>query len=85
VTFYLSGIPGILSLLLQDCLPSGSADFTASAVLQGICGSTLQLHALRLAYAANSTLARFRLYHLINIKKTLGEILWKTALIVMNL
>ena len=28
--------------------------------LQGICGSTLQPHALRLAYAANSTLARFR-------------------------
>jgi len=37
-----------------------SADFTASAALQGICGSTLQLHALRLAYAANSTLAKFR-------------------------
>jgi len=35
-----------------------SADFTASAALQGICGSTLQLHALRLAYAANSTLAK---------------------------
>jgi len=61
VPFYLIGIFGILPLLLQDCLPFGSADFTASAALQGICGSTLQLHALRLAYVANSTLAKFRL------------------------
>jgi hypothetical protein len=30
--------------------------------LQGICSSTLRLHALRLAYTANSTLARFRYY-----------------------
>jgi hypothetical protein len=44
----------------------GSVDFTAATALQGIC-STLQLHALRprrrdlrLAYAANSTLAKFR-------------------------
>jgi hypothetical protein len=48
------------SLLIQDCLPSGSADFAASATLQGICGRKLQLHALRLAYTANSTLAKFR-------------------------
>ena len=34
------------------------ADFTASAALQGICGNTLQLHFLRLAYATNSTLER---------------------------
>ncbi len=62
VSFYLIGIFGILPLLLQNCLPSGSADFTASAALQGICGSTLQLHALRLANATNSTLAKFRCY-----------------------
>jgi len=37
-----------------------SIDFTASAALQGICGSKLQLYALRLAYTANSTLAKFR-------------------------
>ena len=58
--FYLRGIFGILPFVLQDCLPYGSVDFTGSAALQGICGSTLQLHALRLAYAANSTLAKFR-------------------------
>jgi hypothetical protein len=60
VSFYLIGIFGILPLLLQDCLPSESADFIASAALQGICGSTLQLHAVRLAYATNSTFAKFR-------------------------
>jgi hypothetical protein len=60
VSFYLIGIFGILPFLLQNCLPSGSVDFTASAALQGICGKTLQLHTLRLAYAANSTLAKFR-------------------------
>ena len=59
VSFYLIGIFEILPFLLQDCLPFGSVDFTASAALQGICGSTLQLHALRLVYAANSTLSRF--------------------------
>jgi hypothetical protein len=58
--FYLRGIFGILPFLLQDCLPNGSIDFTASAVLQGICGSTLQQHTLRLANAANSTLAKSR-------------------------
>ncbi len=41
VSFYLIGIFGILPLLLQDCLPSGSTDFTASAALQSIFGSTL--------------------------------------------
>jgi hypothetical protein len=45
----------------QDCLPSGNADFIELAALQDICGSTLQLHTLRLAYAANSTLAKFRI------------------------
>ncbi len=62
VSFYLIGIFGILSFLFQDCLPCGSVDFTAFTTLQGICGNTLQLHALRLAYAANSTLAKFRNY-----------------------
>jgi hypothetical protein len=60
VSFYLIGIFGILPFLLQDCLPYWSADFTASTALQGICGSTLQLYALRLVYAANSTLAKAR-------------------------
>ena len=60
VPFYLIGIFGILPFLLQDCLPCGSVDFTASAALQGICGSTLQLHTPRLTYAANSTLEKFR-------------------------
>jgi hypothetical protein len=58
--FYLRGIFRMLTFVLQDCLPHGSVDFTASAVLQGICGSTLQLYALRIASAANSTLAKFR-------------------------
>ena len=58
--FYLRGIFRILPFGLQDCLPYGSVDFTASAVLQDICGSTLQLHTLRLASAANSTLAKSR-------------------------
>jgi len=49
-----------LPILFQDCLPFRSADLTASAALQNICGNILQLHALRLAYAANSTLAKFR-------------------------
>ena len=62
MSFYLISIFGILLFLLQDCLPFGSVDFTASAALQGICSSTLQLYALRLAYAANSTLAKFRCY-----------------------
>jgi len=34
--------------------------FTAAALLQGIRGKLLQLHALRLVSAANSTLARLR-------------------------
>ena len=58
-----------LELLFQDCLPFGSDDFTASAVLQGICSSILRLHALRLAYAANSTLAKFR--YLLDKRNTL--------------
>jgi len=60
VIFYPIGFFGILPFLLQDCLPYGSADFTTSAALQGVRGSTLQLHTLRLASAANSTLAKFR-------------------------
>jgi hypothetical protein len=52
----------IFSYNIQDCLPCGSVDFTASTVLQDIRGSSLQLHALRLVAAANSTLAGFR-YH----------------------
>ena len=40
ISFYLIGIFGRLPFLLQDCLSFGSADFTASAALQGICGST---------------------------------------------
>ena len=67
VSFSLIGVFGILPLLLQNCLPSGSADFTASAALQNICGSTLQLHALRLAYSANSTLAKFRYQLILNV------------------
>jgi hypothetical protein len=34
--------------------------FTASALLQGIRGKLLQLHALRLAAAAKSAIADFR-------------------------
>ena len=79
---YQMGIIEILPLLLQNCLPFGSADFTASAALQVICSSTLsatvlwrtcpappvagfrfaqpRCRDLRLAYAANSTLAKLR-------------------------
>ena len=60
MVFYQMGIIEILPLLLQNCLPFGSADFTVSAALQVICSSALQLHVLRLAYATNSTLAKFR-------------------------
>jgi hypothetical protein len=60
MAFYQMDTIEMLPLLLQDCLPFGSVDFTASAVLQGICGSTLQLYALPLAYAVNLTLAKFR-------------------------
>jgi hypothetical protein len=38
----------------------GIAAFTASALLQGIRGKLLQLHALRLAAAAKSAIADFR-------------------------
>ncbi len=48
--------------------PSGLADFTGSAVLQSACGSRLQLHALRLASPANSTIAQFRLIQFSNSK-----------------
>jgi hypothetical protein len=56
--FYLSCILEVLLFFTSRLSALGSADFTASAVLQGICGSILQLHTLRLAYAANSTLAK---------------------------
>jgi len=39
----------------------GIAVFTESAVLQGACGSILQLYTQRLASSANSTIAQFRL------------------------
>lgn len=58
--FYLIGNYQAIPFLLQDSLPFGSADFTASAVLQDICGSALQLYALCLADTTNSALARFR-------------------------
>jgi len=38
--------------------PFGLAAFTGSAVLQGVCGSRLQRHTLRLAAPANSTIAQ---------------------------
>ena len=41
--------------------PFGLADFTEPAVLQGDCGSPLQLRTLRLASSANSTIAQFRI------------------------
>ena len=46
---------------LLCCLPVRKADDTSSPALSVPCGSTLQLHALRIAYAVNSTLAKFRL------------------------
>jgi hypothetical protein len=39
--FYLIGNYHTISFLLQDSLPFGISDFTASAVLKGICGSAL--------------------------------------------
>ena len=41
MVFCQMGIIEILPLILQNCLPFGSADFTASAALQIICSSTL--------------------------------------------
>jgi hypothetical protein len=46
-----------LSATLQQV---GITTFTASALLQGIRGKLLQLHALRLAAAAKSAIADFR-------------------------
>jgi len=37
----------------------GIADITEFAVLQSVCGSKLQLHALRLASSAISTISQF--------------------------
>ena len=45
---------GVGSVLYQKISPSGRADFTASALLQHACGSSLQRRMLRLASAANS-------------------------------
>ena len=47
--------------IFQTFSPFGIAAFTASALLQGIRGKLLQLHALRLAAAAKSAIADFRL------------------------
>jgi len=50
---------------VSTCLnfsPFGITTFTASALLQGIRGKLLQLHALRLAAAAKSAIADFRKY-----------------------
>jgi hypothetical protein len=63
--FYQIGIIEILPLLLQNCLPFGSTDFTASARRRSFAvvhypPPYFGGHALRLAYAANSTLAKFR-------------------------
>jgi hypothetical protein len=46
----------------KDFSPFGITGFTAFAVLQGIRGSLLQLHALRLTTAAKSAIANFRVY-----------------------
>ena len=44
----------------QNFSPFGITAFTASAVLQDIRGSLLQLHALCLAAAAKSSIADYR-------------------------
>jgi hypothetical protein len=46
--------------IFHNFSPFGITDFTAFAVLQGVRGSLLQLHALRLATAAKSAIADFR-------------------------
>ena len=46
----------------QNFSPFGITYVTAFAVLQGIRGKLLQLHALRLATAMKSALASFRFY-----------------------
>jgi len=48
--------------IFHNFSPFGITDFTAFAVLQGVRGSLLQLHALRLATAAKSAIADFRFY-----------------------
>jgi len=45
----------MILILCNHILPYRRADFTASALLQGIRGEGLQLHTLRLASAAIST------------------------------
>jgi hypothetical protein len=44
----------------QNFSPFGITAFTTFAVLQGVRGNRLQLHALRLATAAKSAIADFR-------------------------
>jgi hypothetical protein len=46
--------------IFQNFSPFGIAALTASALLQGIRGKLLQLHALRLTAAAKSAIADFR-------------------------
>jgi hypothetical protein len=46
--------------IFQKFSPFGITAFTAFAVLQGLCGNLLQLHALRLATVAKSAIADFR-------------------------
>jgi len=47
--------------IFQNFSPFGIAAFTAAALLQGIRGKLLQLHALRLTAAAKSAIADFRM------------------------
>jgi len=49
-----------LFLIFQNFSPFGITAFTASALLQGIRGKLLQLHALRLTVTAKSAIADFR-------------------------
>jgi hypothetical protein len=49
-----------LLIIFQNFSPFGITTFTTSAVLQGVRGSLLQLHTLRLAAAAKSAIAEFR-------------------------
>jgi hypothetical protein len=46
--------------IFQNYSPFGITAFTASAALQGVRGSLLQLHALRLAVAAKSAIEDIR-------------------------
>jgi hypothetical protein len=52
--------------IFQNFSPFGITAFTAFAVLQGVRGSLLQLHSLRLATAAKSAIADFRFYFILH-------------------